>query len=901
MLRKVLSLVLGLILFSATAAQAATPGAPSFELKFSPLTGGASDNTGDGGGGTNPYRFQEYYIGQTFKVTVVLRTGSEAVSGGDARMDIPDGWLSCALDSSVHAFGGVLKLEVQTPGPTTPDLPVGWSRYWIVNSASGTETLTSVNPIDFVAMNCTVLDQREAMLDTNDPLPINFYFTGPGNTLDSNIASPTKGDVLANAENALIYLWPDTNKPYGTPNSPINGATNIIVTTSPNFYLYDRNTTSGDETGLYTADFQATYRTVSGVALNGGAVTNVSTTWSSWSGTWSPGNQVLGTTSPPVIGGTSSTRRLSYATVYEFCLNDGKDNAMLPGTPPTIYQRNVMDQVCYQFTTEADINPPQIVSNAPVTPTIAPTNTNISFQIRDIKGVTTSIPGVGVDINSFTVNIKALKEGDIPIDINVKCSDAGVTCTPATATALENGTYQTYNVVIDPSFFAGANAFDHFAQDITVKVKVTGAADMVGNIASDFEWEFRIADVTPPEIINLFPAPDDTYCNLENNLLSFEVVDSGVGVLPTDIVVRIRDDFYQIGGANDSLITMTASSSAKHQYVVVNPLIDLTTISFPFAVTIDVTDQAHNALSPSALYALYNDCAECALGCEGDGVCNPECIYDPDCEPYPPDPEFCAADDFCDPQCLDDPDCEDGTNCNPSFCATDDYCDPRCVYDADCEPYPPAPIFCGTDDYCDSRCIYDADCEPYPPTPIFCGTDDFCDARCLNDPDCPNGTNCSQSPPPSCPPGPSCPSCPPRDCSSSSNCDGKNYESCSSCCPQSPQLNCPSYPTTPEIIYRVREVCSSTESEPTVKFETPNVEVDYALQTAGYRISNPDQCPATNNNCGLKNQSWSVWFPWLLVLILTGTTCHHAYHRRLLKEELAEYEKLQRKTNKENL
>lgn len=78
-----LMIIAGLISIYAATVYAANPTAPSYDLVFSPKTGAGSDATGDGGGGSDPYRYHEYYVGQNFTMTVRLLAGSSRVNGGD--------------------------------------------------------------------------------------------------------------------------------------------------------------------------------------------------------------------------------------------------------------------------------------------------------------------------------------------------------------------------------------------------------------------------------------------------------------------------------------------------------------------------------------------------------------------------------------------------------------------------------------------------------------------------------------------------------------------------------------------------------------------------------------------------------------------------------------------------
>ena len=135
-----LMIIAGVISIYAATVYAANPTAPSYDLVFSPKTGAGSDTTGDGGGGSDPYRYHEYYVGQNFTMTVRLLAGSSRVNGGDVQFDIPSGYIDCSLNSSIKPLSGAITLRKLTD-PTSsdsPNLAPGSMRYWIINS--GTES-----------------------------------------------------------------------------------------------------------------------------------------------------------------------------------------------------------------------------------------------------------------------------------------------------------------------------------------------------------------------------------------------------------------------------------------------------------------------------------------------------------------------------------------------------------------------------------------------------------------------------------------------------------------------------------------------------------------------------------------------------------------------------------------
>ena len=590
-------LISGIIFIYTATVHAVTPTAPSFELVFSPKTGAGTDATGDGGGGSDPYRYNEYYVGQNFTITVRLLAGSSRVNGADVQFDIPNGFLDCTLDPSIKPLSGAITMRTfsDPSSSDSPNLAVGSTRYWIINSGTtNTEFVTGTR--DFARLNCKVLKKRENMLGTASPLHIKWYYQ-PGSTLDTNIAeASTANDIIASPpEDAYIYLWPDTGKPYIDSFNPVNLANGVSVTEGIRFNFNDKNLISGDETGVNKSSLRGSYRRNSDSIDINGAIS-----WGTCSGVWS-NNTCIGTFNPPTrIGGN---RNYSYNTEYRVCLTDGADLAHASQNPPDAAP-NIMDgSACTTFTTETDTSKPAIrVGSYSPTGNSADVESDISFVVQDVKG-STSTYGTGVDPATVKVNIQGKKQGNVDFELNLSCADAGVICTPQ-GDVLEEGRYYAYEVTIDPSNLADGAAFDTFAQNETVTVRVTAAADYAGNIMDDFAWDFTTRDTTPPEIINIKPNPDSFYSDTTNNdgNITFEVIDSGVGVAQGDIRVRIGDGIYQYGGSNSDRIIFTGD--ANHWFVTISPLQPLDSADSPNAITIDAQDQVGNALDRPILFAV---------------------------------------------------------------------------------------------------------------------------------------------------------------------------------------------------------------------------------------------------------------------------------------------------------
>jgi hypothetical protein len=381
-----------------------------------------------------------------------------------------------------------------------------------------------------------------------------------------------------------------------------------------------------------------------------------------------------------------------------------------------------------------------------------------------------------VDPDSFSVHLTGAKANGQNFDLTLTCASSGVICTPL-GTALDTPAARYgYAVTIDPSSFTAGDAFDHFAQNTTISVTINSATDYVGNVLSQFHWTFTTQDTTSPTINNIYPAINQPFCvdaasSSAQKSISFDVADAGVGVRQEDIIVRILDATYQFGAANSARLTFVGDANLWH--VTINPLFDLASRVDPFAITIDLADQAGNRYQPTTLYAL-------TLNCQGSP---------------PLDPHVCQADGWCNPLCLHDPDCPGGTNCSPS-----------------------------------------------------------------------STTN---------------PSCAPTSCPVST-CDGKNYESCSSCCPA---ISYPSYPN-PQIIYRYRDLASAISDTLDVPAPAPATTASAITATSPYTFNshpNDSLAPESSNWC---RPPIHYFWPWLLVVILTGATLHQTYHRRRLQNQV---------------
>lgn len=566
----------------------ASPTAPSFELCVSPMTG--TDCTGDGGG-AGGYALNEFYVGQTFNANILLSTGGQPSRSANIIVHYDTDYLR------VNDYNSSLAGTQISPGYIYESYPSSGNS---VDTTAGIIRLTGSNPGGsdtnvtngvFGTISFTVLQQREDMYGTSNPLVTWIDFTS-GATTDSNIVrSVTSADILSSVENSNWYLWPDTSQPYIDSFNYPNGSTGVPVEAVYSFHFRDNNSTSGDETGVNTSTLNVEIQEGSGSSVNRNSWVNYSC-----SGTWG-NNDCRANLDPAVIGDN-----WKYDTTYTVTLKDGQDRASTTQSPAG---PNTMDSVVVTFHTEPDVDPPHVTNNAPTGTNIA-ANSNITFRIQDTKTSVATIGtlGTGVNVTPMRIDVTSASTGATAY----ACGDGLTTCTAQ----VSHGITWAYDVSINPT------DFDESEQ---VFVTVRGATDLVSNTMLNYNWSFWTYDNTGPVIDRLDPGKSGTSIP-DTGKLYFHISDTGVGVNITTLAVRIntdaRDDTFTYSGTN----RFEYSGDSSDYLIAVTPVGGFSA-NVPVSITINARDMAGNALSPEAAYAVINgqavaqecpptDCTQCS-------------------------------------------------------------------------------------------------------------------------------------------------------------------------------------------------------------------------------------------------------------------------------------------------
>jgi uncharacterized protein YjdB len=586
-------------------ARAADPTPPNLDFLFSPITGKAGDATGDGGGGADALRFQEYYVGQTFTITVRATLGSSNAQGVDVYFRVPKGYLNIALDGSLNPF----KASTPKLGSGYPkDVAGGLEEYYFNNSTTdSSEKITGT--VNVLRLTCTVLKQYPDAVtwnSTGSPFNITWVYKSAGASDDTNLISRSGAvDLLTSApEDASLYLWPDTTKPY----VDFTGSSTQAVDAGAAFSFNDKNTTTGDETGVDKASLVGKIKLHSDATLAAGTIA-----WGTSSGLWQTNTNPGTLAMPAKIG----NRNFSYATAYDVEFSAGKDKASASQSPAG---PNTMATVTGAFTTEPDTGKPTVGDHTPTTGNI-PSDTNITLTVQDLKPSTQTY-GTGVDPATIRVRIEGHSIDGDAVNKTLSVGDAGVETT-AQGAALEEGRHYAQALVIDPSGFA-SGAFDEFAQNGQVTVTVTGAKDYAGNVMDEYSWTFTTQDTAPPEVSKPSPAGDAFYDPEKvTNELSFELIDTGVGVVAESLVVTVDNVVYTPAAADEAAAEPAVASAlalaaeggsggsvadpsqikltgdANHWTVTITPDAehDLTKYDRPFAVSVNAVDQSGNVMA----------------------------------------------------------------------------------------------------------------------------------------------------------------------------------------------------------------------------------------------------------------------------------------------------------------
>lgn len=557
-------------------ASAASPAAPYFELCVSPVTGG--DCSGDGNGTLN-----KFYVGQTFDAKIMISTGAVDTKSANIIINYDTNYLT--VNDSKPAVTGT-QISAGTLYESYPDSGNTVAGGVIRLTGANTSGANYAGAGVFGTISFTVLAQKASSLSTT------IDFTS-GSTIDSNIVrSGDSQDILSSVENSNWQLLPDTDKPYVDSLNYADGAQNVPVESNITFHLKD------DETGVNISTSNIFIQESGGANVN-----RNSWVTTSCSGLWAT-NDCLVTINPSDIG----NRNWNYQTSYTVKIQDAQDKASANQSPAG---PNTMDPVTFTFTTENDVDAPTL-TNASPTGSAENIDTNISFQIKDVK-TSVAVNGThGVGINPSTISVDVTSQKGIHTYI---CGDTNTVCTGLT----NNGLIWAYDVVINPS--------DNFSQSEQVLVTVKNVADNASpaNVMANYNWSFFTEDTIGPTVDRWNP-PKGANDISPYETISFHVSDTGVGVNLDTLSVVIGEDTYTLLGQN----SFTYSGDASDYLIKIKPVNPFSADN-PVAISINVADNAGNKLSPEDLYAVVYDVDPLSATCQPCEKCSPTASSSAEC------------------------------------------------------------------------------------------------------------------------------------------------------------------------------------------------------------------------------------------------------------------------------
>jgi len=537
-------LILSSFSFSIKDAQAAPP--PMFTLTAAEAQGVGVD---------------EFYEGRCFRVNINLHTGNQATGGADVIIDYDN------TNATIVQSNCVTPATTVYAGSLYNVYPVGG------NSVSASQLTLSAyqNPGNSYTNNALAVYGYFYVL-INDPDPafaLTFDYTG-GSTTDTNIAQLGTGvDIIASVENLTLKLVNDSANPYFDGYNPLNGAINVPVEAAIAYNMKD------DQAGVNNATRAAT------VDQGSGAVAESVTT----SCTTTNANRVP--VCSAIVNPAGYFPYLTLITVSASFSDLGN---------PTVHNANAT----WSFTTEDDVDEPYVENENPAPGAVnQAVDTDVVFRIKDYKNQGGIIPGLGVDIDTVSVDVD------------------GITYTAAGPNFFTYaGTAENYLITIDPAV--------DFPPAYTVNVSVDGADlhNPAANVMPTHNYSFMTSDVNAPYIDNEDPAPDDVSVTANSNVV-FQIHDDGAGVDIDTIVVNVAGVEYSLVGPNT--LTVTALSAPNDYEVTVDPISDFTG-GQAVLVVIDADDLSAPVNHMPTYYYVFGaagaGCPVCDI-CDDCPVCPP--------------------------------------------------------------------------------------------------------------------------------------------------------------------------------------------------------------------------------------------------------------------------------------
>jgi len=512
-------------------------GSPSgsnwFQLLTNPYTGG--DNTGDGGTG-NIDDYNYYYVGQTQTFTATIQIDSTGTNAANIWIDYDPNLLNSANLTNGSYFP-------QYAGQTTTPINSSTTRirltgFDLSNYHSGIGT--------FGTVKFTPIKPSADHYKTTSPAVIAINVGILHQTTESNI-SYQGTDILGSYENFNLHIWADTIKPYATSSNPASGSSNIAVDTPYTFSLIDSKNGNGDPNGVGTGVDTDT----GNVSVNDGVNTYIynSTTPAlnfSCSGIWGSNlcNSTLSLGSP--LGIPGDARKWNYDTAYTVTIGAFNDFASTHQDQlGDANGPNTMTSTSYTFHTEADTVAPQVTAKTPPPATIAAVNTNLVYDILDLKSYPGNISGTGVASTTCRIRVSSPSFASTVYQYN----SAGVTVTP-----IDYG----YRFTINPA--------TDFGQNETVSVSLYDCQDLAApaNTMITDNYTFLTADTDAPFIDGQVPA-NDASMNKSDPII-FHLKDTGTGVNLANTVVYVNGNYYTNAGGAGSVTTVGTKITYASSY-----------------------------------------------------------------------------------------------------------------------------------------------------------------------------------------------------------------------------------------------------------------------------------------------------------------------------------------------
>lgn len=513
-----------LLCFGLTAVAAAPSGNHWFQIIAQTYTG--SDATGDGGTG-DASDFNYYYVGQTFRGTVQIK--STGTTAANIKLTYPTAYLTIS-----NLLAGSYFTEYPSTGQATSSgiVRLTGTRMSGVSSATGT-----FGYVDFVMGTSSACN----------------YSTTSYQTLSFTTSSDGLGDVSSIAYQGINYLdskedfnfhiWADLKNPFATGTNITNTSSSVPVELSYIFALRDTKNGSSSNTGVGTGINTAAGGRTLTFNDGTGATSYLAYASYSCSGTWNTNcTTTVNPDSPLAI--TGDTRNWKYNTSYTINVSGYTDRASTAqanaSCPGEANGPNSMDASTWTFTTEADTIAPSVSSTSPAAGASGvATTSNVVVEIIDIKAA--NISGEGVSSTSCQIDLNVPSWGGTWISFNSATST--VTVTP-----INYG----YRYTIDPS--------SNFAQNETVSARIRNCYDLANNVSSTdplLSWTFATADNDPPYVTPVNPV--DKQSIVDTAAIVFNLRDLGVGVSLANTFIYVDGLWWSNAGGSGTIATSGTS------------------------------------------------------------------------------------------------------------------------------------------------------------------------------------------------------------------------------------------------------------------------------------------------------------------------------------------------------